>query len=70
MISKSFNTRITEGMGFFSPRFVQTIKYLGINLDDQADAFDLVSQYEKALSAPQRGIFAPKPVTCSGPKEI
>ncbi len=48
----------------------QTIKYLGINLDDQADAFDLVSQYEKALSAPQRGILTPKPVTCSGPKEI
>jgi integrase/recombinase XerD len=48
----------------------QTIKYLGINLDDQADAFDLVSQYEKGLSAPQRGFLTPEPVSVSGPKEI
>jgi hypothetical protein len=49
---------------------VQTIKYLGINLDDQADTFVLVAQYEEKLSAPKSGFFAPKPVTCSGPKEI
>jgi hypothetical protein len=49
---------------------VQTIKYLGINLDDQADAFALVAQYEKGLSAPKSGFFRHQPVTCSGPKEI
>ena len=49
---------------------VQTIKYLGINLDDQADAFALVAQYEEKLSAPKSGFFAPKPVSVSGPKEI
>jgi len=48
----------------------QTVKYLGLNLDDQAESMDLLAKYEKSLECPKKGTFEEQPVSVSGPNEI
>ena len=48
----------------------QTVKYLGLNIDDQKEAMDLYAQYQDSIICPENGIFEEGPGVGSGPKEI
>ena len=47
-----------------------TIKYLGLNLDDQSEAMIKLAQYQNAVICPQNGILRVEPDKSGGPKEI
>ncbi len=59
---------IASILGHENPK--QTVEYLGINLDDQAEAMEMYAQYQDSLISPKKGIFETEPVVGVGPKRF